>query len=43
MESTKDFIDKVHDTQRKAERNKRRGGHGTPAKVLSTKQHSTNK
>ncbi|GKU77654.1 DUF4023 domain-containing protein [Paenibacillus sp. L3-i20] len=41
--STEDFVDKVKDTQQKAERNKRRFGHGTPAKGLSTKQHSTNK
>lgn len=43
MESTKEFVDKVHDTQRKAERNKRRNGQGSPANNLANKQHSTNK
>ncbi|WP_084134401.1 DUF4023 domain-containing protein [Paenibacillus harenae] len=43
MESTREFVDKVHDTQRKAERNKRRRGEGLPANQLQNKQHSTNK
>ncbi|MFD0959185.1 DUF4023 domain-containing protein [Paenibacillus chungangensis] len=43
MEDTSRFIDKVHDTQQKAERNKRRGGNGSPANQLGNKQHSTNK
>lgn len=43
MNNTREFVDKVHDTQRKAERNKRRFGHGTPADKLQNKQHSTNK
>ncbi|MBH5319798.1 DUF4023 domain-containing protein [Paenibacillus sp. GSMTC-2017] len=43
MMSTEDFVNKVKDTQQKAERNKRRFGHGTPTDKLSTKKHSTNK
>lgn len=43
MDNTKQFVEKVKDTQRKAERNKERFGHGTPADKLSNKQHSTNK
>ncbi|MGM0883484.1 MAG: DUF4023 family protein [Bacillota bacterium] len=43
MESTKQFVDKVHDTQRKAERNKRRRGNGDPQERMANKQHSTNK
>lgn len=43
MDSTKDFVAKVQDTQRKAERNKKRNGEGLPANQLSNKQHSTNK
>ncbi|WP_419875710.1 DUF4023 domain-containing protein [Candidatus Pristimantibacillus sp. PTI5] len=43
MESTSEFVAKVKATQQKAEMNKRRGGNGTPAERLSTKQHSTNK
>ncbi|MDQ0061849.1 DUF4023 family protein [Paenibacillus harenae] len=43
MDNTKQFVDKVHDTQRKAEKNKRSNGEGLPANVLQNKQHSTNK
>ncbi|WP_308636847.1 DUF4023 family protein [Paenibacillus silvisoli] len=37
------FINKLHDTQAKAERNQKRQGKGSPAKQLASKQHSTNK
>ncbi|MDF2836839.1 MAG: hypothetical protein K0Q63_2479 [Paenibacillus sp.] len=43
MDNTNEFVEKVQDTQRKAERNKRRFGNGTPANKLQNKQHSTNK
>ncbi|WP_424766532.1 DUF4023 domain-containing protein [Paenibacillus sp. sgz302251] len=43
MDNTSEFVDKVHDTQRKAEQNKRSNGKGSPAKQLANKQHSTNK
>ncbi|WP_240633387.1 DUF4023 family protein [Paenibacillus montanisoli] len=37
------FINKLHDTQAKAESNKHRQGKGSPGKQLANKQHSTNK
>lgn len=43
MESTNEFVAKVHDKQRKDEANRKRQGQGTPANRLSNKQHSTNK
>jgi hypothetical protein len=43
MDTTNEFVEKVKDTQRKAERNKLRFGHGTPADKLQNKQHGTNK
>ncbi|MBD2868224.1 DUF4023 family protein [Paenibacillus arenilitoris] len=43
MESTREFVEKVRDTQRKAERNKRSNGQGSPMNQLANKQHSTNK
>ncbi|WP_374992069.1 DUF4023 family protein [Paenibacillus sp. LHD-38] len=43
MESTSEYVAKVKATQQKAAMNKRRGGNGSPADRLSTKQHSTNK
>ncbi|MBP3964972.1 MULTISPECIES: DUF4023 domain-containing protein [Paenibacillus] len=43
MDQTSDFVNKVHDTQAKAEGNKQRQGKGAPAKQLGNKQHATNK
>jgi hypothetical protein len=43
MESTHDFVEKLHDTQKKAELNKKHQGKGTPAERLAKKQHGTNK
>ncbi len=42
MENTHDFVEKLHATQEKAEKNKKRGK-GNPAQKLPNKQHSTNK
>jgi len=38
-----DEIEKIHDAQEKAEKNKKHQGKGNPDKKLSNKQHSTNK
>ncbi|MFC5700667.1 DUF4023 family protein [Cohnella faecalis] len=43
MDSTRQFVDKVQDTQRKAKNNKRRSGNGSQGEHLPGKQHSTNK
>lgn len=43
MDSTHDFVEKLHDTQKKAEKNKQRPTKGTPNDKLPTKQHGTNK
>ncbi|RJE86051.1 DUF4023 domain-containing protein [Paenibacillus sp. 1011MAR3C5] len=43
MSQTDSFVDKVKNTQQKAERNKRTNGQGSPGAQLSNKQHSTNK
>ncbi|CAM2918344.1 DUF4023 domain-containing protein [Paenibacillus sediminis] len=43
MDNTHEFVEKLHDTQAKAEKNKRRFGKGTPGDKLPGKQHSTNK
>lgn len=43
MLSTKEFVDKINDTQHKAELNKRRHGNGNPNDRLPNKQHSTKK
>jgi len=43
MDSTRDFVEKVHDTQEKARKNKQHNGQGSPEKKLPGKQHSTNK
>jgi hypothetical protein len=42
LDNTREFVEKVHDTQKKAEKNKR-SGHGNEGNVLPGKQHSTNK
>lgn len=43
MEDTQAFVDKLHDTQKKAEKNKEHHGKGKPSKNLPNKQHSNNK
>jgi hypothetical protein len=43
MENTHDFVENVHDKQKKDKLNKKHQGKGTPADKLSNKQHSTNK
>ena len=43
MDSTDEFVRKVQDTQRKAEKNKRRQAKGNTGDPLPGKQHSTNK
>ncbi|MDQ0194095.1 DUF4023 domain-containing protein [Paenibacillus wynnii] len=42
MDNTHEFVEKLHDTQKKAEKNKKHGK-GTPNENLPTKQHGTNK
>ena len=42
MKSTEEFLDKLHDTQRKDEKNRRTQGKGTPSEKLPTKLHSNN-
>jgi hypothetical protein len=42
MKSTEQFIDKLHDTQAKDEKNRRTQGKGTPSEKLPTKQHTNN-
>lgn len=43
MSHSESFVDKVKETQQKAERNKRSNGQGSPGNRLQNKQHSTNK
>ncbi|TVX99677.1 DUF4023 family protein [Cohnella terricola] len=47
MDDTHEFVAKLHDTQNKDERNRKRQRHGNssenPGKKLPGKQHSTNK
>ncbi|WP_202967414.1 DUF4023 domain-containing protein [Paenibacillus beijingensis] len=43
MENTHDFVEKLQDTQKKAEQNKKHQGQGNPGQQLPNKQHSTNK
>ncbi|NHN32383.1 DUF4023 domain-containing protein [Paenibacillus agricola] len=43
MDSTHEFVEKLHDTQKKAEANKKHQGKGTPSDKLPNKQHTTNK
>jgi Protein of unknown function (DUF4023) len=42
MESTNDFVEKLHDDKEKAEKNKQQGK-GNPHTQLPNKKHSTNK
>ena len=37
--STEEFVDKIHDTQAKDEKNRRTQGEGDPAQKLPNKQH----
>ena len=43
MESTQEFVDKLHDTQAKDEKNREHQGNGNPAGKLANKQHANNK
>lgn len=43
MDNTHEFVEKLHDTQEKDEKNRKHQGKGTPSDKLPTKQHSTNK
>ncbi|MFC0473392.1 DUF4023 domain-containing protein [Halalkalibacter kiskunsagensis] len=36
---THEFVEKLHDKQEKAEKNKKRQGNGNPSKKLPNKQH----
>ena len=38
-----DELNKLHDAQEKAEKNKKHQGKGNPSNKLPNKQHSTNK
>ncbi|GGB44645.1 DUF4023 family protein [Fictibacillus barbaricus] len=42
MESTNDFVEKLHENQKKAEKNKNQGK-GNPHTQLPNKKHTTNK
>ncbi|MCJ8012877.1 DUF4023 domain-containing protein [Paenibacillus sp. KQZ6P-2] len=42
-DSTRDFVNKVHEQQEKQRKNKEHYGKGEPGKQLQNKQHSTNK
>lgn len=43
MENTHDFVEKVHETQAKEEKNKIHNGKGSPSGRLPNKQHGTQK
>ncbi|MEC0092363.1 DUF4023 domain-containing protein [Paenibacillus macquariensis] len=43
MDNTHEFVEKLHDTQEKAARNKKHQGKGAPSQKLATKQHGTQK
>jgi hypothetical protein len=43
MKNTNDYVKKIHDTQEKAEKNKKHQGQGNISEKLPSKQHSTNK
>jgi hypothetical protein len=40
--STGEFVQKVKDTQQKAQKNQEHNGNGTPSEKLPTKQHTNN-
>ncbi|OCA83035.1 HemX protein [Bacillus sp. FJAT-27225] len=39
MENTHEFVEKIHEKQRKDEQNKKRQGKGNPSRQLPNKQH----
>ncbi|MDP4095743.1 DUF4023 family protein [Paenibacillus sp. P96] len=41
MDNTHDYVEKLHENQKKQAHNRKKG-HGTPSEKLSTKQHSKN-
>ncbi|WP_082865795.1 DUF4023 domain-containing protein [Paenibacillus crassostreae] len=43
MDSTHEFVEKIHDTQAKDKRNKEHQGKGTPDRQLPNNQHSKTK
>lgn len=43
MSDTHDFVEKVHDTQKKAELNKKRNGANDPSAKLAHNQHPGNR
>lgn len=43
MEDTHKFVEKLHERQKKDQKNKEHQGNGTPNEKLPTKQHGTNK
>lgn len=43
MDSTHEFVEKLHEKQRKDEQNRKRQGNGTENKKLPNKQHGTGK
>ncbi|CAM4384049.1 DUF4023 domain-containing protein [Paenibacillus tarimensis] len=42
MENTRDFVNKVKDTQAKDQKNRQTQGKGTPSAKLPNKQHTNN-
>jgi hypothetical protein len=43
MESTRDYVKKLHETKAKDEKNQEHQGKGNNSEKLPSKQHSTNK
>ncbi|WP_078553185.1 DUF4023 domain-containing protein [Bacillus alkalicellulosilyticus] len=39
MDNTHEFVEQLHDKQKKDEQNRKRQGHGKPSKKLPNKQH----
>jgi hypothetical protein len=39
MDSTHEFVEKLHEKQKKAEQNKKRQDNGSPSEKLPTKRH----
>lgn len=40
MDNTHDFVEKIHDKQRKAEKNKKNQGYSRPSNKLPSKKHN---
>ncbi|MRH44366.1 DUF4023 domain-containing protein [Aquibacillus halophilus] len=40
MDSTHDFVEKIHENQRKADKNKQNQGNGRPSNKLPSKKHN---